>query len=180
MNHRERAVEELRRRLANGETLKAVALDLLVDQRSLSRWFKEIHGMAPLNYARLHGTARRGDHVERQRIIVKYRALGESIQHIAQKRLGITGNALRRYMLQHGDELAQMDAQWRGNGKFGDVPKRGATLRKCLACDNLVKSTGPHHRLCDTHRARAHDLSPMEPTPGGHTGRRVQPMRHGR
>jgi len=51
------------------------------------------------------------------------------------------------------------------------------TVRKCLKCERAFDSEGPGNRMCSSCRSHSHILSPYAPDPGGHTGRRVMPMR---
>lgn len=52
---------------------------------------------------------------------------------------------------------------------------RVTTQRECMGagCRTMIASTGLGHRMCGDCARRAHTLSPMEPDPGGDTGRRT-------
>jgi hypothetical protein len=47
------------------------------------------------------------------------------------------------------------------------------TERFCLRCRDAFQSEGPGNRLCAPCGRRSADMSPFEPNPGGHRGRRV-------
>jgi hypothetical protein len=47
------------------------------------------------------------------------------------------------------------------------------TMRHCLRCRDAFESEGPGNRLCAPCGRRSAEMSPYEPNPGGHKGRRV-------
>ena len=89
--------------------------------------------------------------------VARLRKAGQPFKTIAQA-LGLNPEYLRQWAANERRNHAAMVAPL-------------TSPRACLRCRKDFASEGPHHRMCGD--CRGISVSPMEPDPGGSTGRRT-------